>query len=829
MRFEGSTWVIRLVRILAAAIPVAMSAPGMAQGADGVPDPISLRETMQILSRYMELQPDLRVASEAAHDRYLESFERLRESDVRQFMELTREAEGGRTGRMPSVEQIERMLDAWEAVRRRVAVLDGELFDEIAGLLDTEQGDSVARLRRVRARQRHFQANRLMTGVSAAGIDFAFWAIDPTEEEKLATDEVLRGFESAMPRLTAELCKASGRMVLELTLQMGEKGFGEVTREEMQDPDVMMQVMEMMAEAQRSAMVPTVEARTAIQDRELMAARGFRSRLAPDRWYRMKRIWASEAFPGAGLGLVSSASMDVPRHALAIRSVVVGDPDRVEAVDGILQEWYLIEDRITDDLIDLGREATEQSMLDPMTMETTEVDAGLMEKHRKRREAATRSITALLDLLPDQGGRAEIEARIKGGGSLIPQPGNDVPTRPGPAATSRQSLEKDLARITRSLSNIPAPIRESDLEIFAWFLDLEPNETLVIEALHGDYLVSWGERIGPLLERIRNVRTQERQGMPLADGIVAWGEVTEEALRAILRLDADFLDEIMAVVGDDSRAPAGDAMRIQRTFDRMESISARQSDGFFGLPVIEPSSPYRLLHDLDLEAGASQPGRQALIERSVDLRTGIDGWELDRLDSEVELKLASAPLETAVEAFIGADQAEDMAVAISLSERYFTEMLETVRRRRSEAEDRLASVQAVIRESVVPELPTLPGIEMQVKLLERGWSRVTNAQDGLGVAVRVLRMDDLDSDQISMLKTLFDDHLRLESDLIAGMSEEISKDDFPNADLMTRVRQISAKYAFRRGELEERLFQRLLVILKPEQIERIPSLSHHGD
>lgn len=317
--------------------------------------------------------------------------------------------------------------------------------------------------------------------------------------------------------------------------------------------------------------------------------------------------------------------------------------------------------------------------------------------------------------------------------------------------------------------------------------------------------------------------------MPLTDGIVAWGEVTEEALRAILRLDADFLDEMMAVVGDDSRAPAGDAVRIQRIFDRMESISDRQLDGLFGLPVIEPSSPYRLLHGLDLEAGASQPGRQALIERSVDLRAGIDGWELDRLESEVELKLASAPVETAVEALIGTDQAEDMAVAISLSERYFTKMLETVRRRRSEAEDRLDSVQAVVRESVVPELPILPGIEMQVKLLERSWSRVPNAEDGLGLAVGVLRMDDLDSDQISMLKTLFADHLRLESDLIAGMSEEISKDDFPNADLMMRVRQISAKYAFRRGELEERLLQRLLVILKPEQIERIPSLSHHGD
>ena len=828
MACEESPIVNRLARILALVITVMVTAPAMGQGAGGVPNPLSLRETMEILSRYTTLQPDMRVASEAAHDRYLESFERLREGEIQKFLDMTRDVEGGRSGTMPTIEQIDDLLEAWESVRKRVAVLDAGLFDEIAAALDEEHADAIARVRRIRDRQRHFQANSMVMRGSSGGIDLAFWQIEPTEEERLLVDDVLRGFEAAMPRLSEALSKASVGMVRELTLQMADRGLADLTQVEMQDPEVMRQVMETMFEAQRTAMLPTVEARSAIEDRELAAAKGFRSRLAPDRWYRMKRIWASEAFPGAGLGLVAPAAMDVPKHAEEVRSILDGDSDREQAVDAILRDWYASEDRITDDLIDLGRQSTVEGMLEPMAMGPSPTDADLREKHEKRRETAKRSIAALLDLLPDQDARAAIEKRLARGGSAILQGGMVSPTQPIPAA-SEGGIGLGLAKTTKRMSNIPNPILKGDLELFAWLLNLDPSETLVIETLHQDYLESWSKRIGPLLEKVGKIRIYGHQGGPLAERIVAWGKANVEALQAILRLDAEFLDEIMVMVGDDSRIEAGDAMRVQRIFDRIESIADIRLDGLYGLPVIEPASPYRLLREMDLDAASSERCRRAVIGRNADVRSAVEGWEIDRLESDVEMKLASAPLETAIEAFTAADEAEEMAAAIALSEQHFSKMVETASRRRLEAEDRRGIVRDVVLESVVPELSPLAGIEIQVKLFDRGWSGVGDSGEGLGVAAGVLRLTDLDADQISMLETLFADHLRLENELIDDMSDQITNDDGQKSDLMSRVREISEKFAFRRGELQERLLQRMLVILRPEQIERLPGLSARGD
>ena len=65
--------------------------------------------------------------------------------------------------------------------------------------------------------------------------------------------------------------------------------------------------------------------------------------------------------------------------------------------------------------------------------------------------------------------------------------------------------------------------------------------------------------------------------------------------------------------------------------------------------------------------------------------------------------------------------------------------------------------------------------------------------------------------------------------MIIAMADENTSlaNDEANMD-MTRSTQISEKFNFRRGELQERLLQRFLVILTPDQIARIPALAERA-
>ena len=89
-----------------------------------------------------------------------------------------------------------------------------------------------------------------------------------------------------------------------------------------------------------------------------------------------------------------------------------------------------------------------------------------------------------------------------------------------------------------------------------------------------------------------------------------------------------------------------------------------------------------------------------------------------------------------------------MAASAAMSQRYLELARERASVRRSEATNRRNAVQAVVEESVIPGLSSLDGLQLQVEMFERGWGGVRKSHDGLDIALKVLRMDDLDQDQV---------------------------------------------------------------------------------
>ena len=821
MRRIHSPFLPRLIRILAFVTAVAMTVPAAAQGADGVANPMSLRSVIDLLSRYTDLEPRQRLDVEEAHDRYLEAFERLRDGRIQDFMDLSHRTEAGSSGSMPSLEQMEKLFAEWEDVNRRVASLDTRFLEEIGAVLDARQADALSRVGLIRGRERHMASNSMLSRSLGQGIDKAFWKIGPTEEEMVAVDDILRGYEAVMPRLVEDHSKASVGMVREILQHVNEAGFTDLTAEDMQDPETVMNMMAAMEEAQRLAMTPMHEAKTAIEDRGLSAARGFRSRLAPDRWYRMKRIWMSSAFPGTGMGLTGGSELDVPGHAKAIRAELAGDPDRIESLEAMLRNWYAGDDRHTDELIEFTRMQAAREFLDPMNVGNMRPD-DIRSVHTARRESAERAIRSMMELVSDPEVRAAIRKRVLEGGAMIVQAGVEIPIQPREEVAPDDRGSRSRISTAKAAANIPVPISTEDLGLFAWLMELDEGEVLIMRTVHADYLEDWTNRVQPLLDRMKLSPLQNLEGRSTdPESIRNRGERTGAALDAILQVDEEFIDEIGAAVGDPAANDGLEATRVQRIFDRIESISGSRFDSAFGMPVIEPVGPYRLLWEMDLDEPTLERGRQALLERNADLRTAVEGWERDRLESDIAYEIAVQPVAFDQDLPDDATVEEVMAATAAASQRYLELANERASRRRSEARDRRGVVEAVVEESLFPELSRMQGLQMRVEMFERGWEGARKTHQGLDIALQVLRLNDLDPDQTTLIETLLLDHLELELELMDRIASETAEKPDPGDSSLS----VADKFVFRRGELQERLIQRLLVILNPLQIARIPGLA----
>ena len=299
----------------------------------------------------------------------------------------------------------------------------------------------------------------------------------------------------------------------------------------------------------------------------------------------------------------------------------------------------------------------------------------------------------------------------------------------------------------------------------------------------------------------------------------------KEALDAVLRADEAFIDRIEVTLADASRMDGLEAIRIQRIFDRIDSIKDSRFDSVFGMPVIEPVSPYRILHEMGLDDSSLENGRFALFGRNADLRTAVEGWEHARLESDTAHRIAIEPLAFGPDLPDDATMEEIMAASAASSQRYLELASKEASRRRTEADTRRGVIEAVVEESLIPDLPSLDGLRLRVEMFERGWGGVRRSHNGLETAVKVLRLKDLDDDQTLMVETLLGDHLQSEAALIDDMAAQAVAEIDPD-DLS---RSLNQKFVFRRGELQERLIQKLLVILRPEQIAGIPALADRVD
>lgn len=825
----------RLATALAVFLAILLPATVHAQGTSGaVPEPMGLREATSLIGRHATLDGPTRIAIEEAHDRYLESFARFRDGDVQEFLELMQQVQGNRGG-MPELALLDRFLDEWKDTVARAGRIDDAFFADVSARVGDAGFDAVERGRLVRARNRHLGSMSMMGGLGGVGtLDRLFWEMKPTPEEIAATDQAFRAYESAMPRFAEKIAESQVGMIRFIAASLVEQGFGDVTAEDMQDPERMQAMMGAVQAAMASASAGMLEARTDAEDRELLAARAVRDGLSLERWWRLKRGWMSAAVPMAGFGWTSGPENTVARHAEAILEEI-DDPDARAAVEQIRDDWFRSDDRVTDEFIKVGREMAAGQLGGDFSMFNGGGDP--FEEIRERRTSlATAAIDSMLAQVEDDGVRAEIAARIAREPRTIMQGGLEIPLENTASEPVEVAPWEQAASRSRMAQGVPTPMTPAEFEMMSRMIAFDDDEIAIARVMLDDHLEAWSQELDPIIDRAYAHRAYDENGMPDPAAMERQWDDLRRALEATRGLDDRFMGDLEATFGRDDRTDAFAAVRIQRAFDRMESIASSRFDSPFGVPVIEPVSPYEVLDGLNTDSDGAVEAMAAAIAAHESLRPAVDGWETRRFDDDRALSLEQVAVTSRQASLRSLPEDEQMAAMVAESQRMVRQWITQLNRRRTEAARRREVIESVVAERVVPSLSPLAALELRVAMLDAGRRGAVEDGAALSVARRVLGLRDLDEGQSATVQALLRDHLEAELELVEAISAaaislaDAADDETMEAAMQRRMQvdQEMQKFGFRRDEMRERLLQRLLSVLTPEQVARIPALQERA-
>ncbi len=834
------TAVHRRLLIVVVAVLVGCLIPGaraFGQGTSGtIPEPMGLREVSELIGRRIPMDGPARRAVEEAHDRYLESFARFRDTEVKDFLDTLQRMEGSSNGRMPELSLLDEFLDEWRDVVQRVASLDDAFFAEVAGRLPAASADGLDRVRRVRARHRHLRSmGGMMGGMGGVGtLDTAFWNLDPTPEEIAACDATLRSYESIMPGHAEKIAEATVGTLRTIAAILVEQGFGDLGPEDMQDPERMQAMMAAVQSAMAAASGALFEANEDAEKAEIAAAAGLRRGLDPERWWRLKRIWMSSAFPMAGTGWMSGPETTVPRYAEMMLEQVE-DPAARDGITAALDAWFATDDRLTDELIESGRELLARQMRGDFMAGFDGAADPMRETREERSAAAQAAIDRMLSFIEDDAVRADLAARIADEPRSIVQGGLEIPIVDQAEEDPEASRWEAMAGRSRMAQGVPTPIAPDEFDLMTMMLGLDEGETTIARVMLDDHLEAWSATIDPIVDRAFARRTFGLDGVPdLGETEGQWDDL-REAWQTSRRLDAAFQTELADAFARNDRTAAFDAIRIQRGFDRMNSIAGDGFEGLMGIPVVNPVSPYGVLAELSLDDEARDRAMAAAIASASELAPAVEGWEEVRFEEDRRAALEQVRLAVRMRELASLPADEQMAEAAALGMAQMAPWLRQLESRRTEAMRRRGVVERVLDTHVLPDLPTLAALELRIAMLDSG--RPVDGEDGavLEVARKVLRLRDLDESQAVVIESMLQDHLEVEVALVEEMAKAAGSLDDPASvdmsEIMRRqgvVQQEIEKSAFRRRELGERLLQRLLDVLTEAQVARIPALAERA-
>lgn len=818
---------------LMALVLAVVTVPVVAQGSNGlVSDPMGIEDARALLERYASLEKVQWPIVEQAHDEYLETFTTLRDGPVQKFLLESGKIMASSSGRMPEPKAIKEMFDRGIRINQRIASVDDAFFQKLISSFAEHQVPGIFRAKTARKRVRNSSGQLgLMGGAGGEPVDSAYWKLDLAAETRAMIDADLQTYENAMASLTAKRLVEANRSILNMTEAMTDAGFGDITTDDMQDPERMAEVMAVVQEAMATSMVKLAELQGEINDRNTSFARRLRQSLSLEEGHDLMRRWVGQ---GGLMTALSGSASSIPMLAKKILALNDITSDQVEAVESVVRNWRR---RDVKHLVELNdaKQAMSMSSFTGEMMNPDSIGDGfqdMLELNEARRADEASSRESLEGIIGPEQFAAVEKATTPSNAMGLPPGGSFVlgtSIDGGGGAMHISSTSLNGGEFGRANTLVPGALPTRDVPFIGELIGLSAGELEILRVVHAAYLKEWKRQVEEPVkkaDRMSPWEMTEGTSQPTYNQSIyaeKWA-ILERAFERSLALDTTLFSDVAATLGGTERAERVSAAIQFRTFQRLEGGGGGASMGFLAIGVLQLPDPYRLLDGLELDdAQRDEVFAQVLASHDA-LALAIDGLQQQRFAA------ARKAAEQEQEMFIGMDSENDDG-AVVFGGMDFEEQIKAARRSRRDTSRRIAAIRAIIENHVIGELEDLEQLEARVDMLDQ---ITANENVSLDVVRRVRRMSDLSPGQRASINAVFEDHLRKDAAFAVSMLDLHTKPvkasgsgDSMQVAFQERaaMQQKVERIDFQRTELERRLLDRIAALLTPEQNHRISALA----
>lgn len=564
---------------VAAALALAAADRASAQGTSGaLPDPISSRD-LDVLADRLDLSPEQRQAIEPFHDEYRESFRRLRESDIEEYLDnvggLWRRGFGGIDRR-----EIEESLQRHERIDTSIRLLDDGFFNNVQTVLTKEQLMQLPRAMQARERQRYSTRGVRMVGSvnQAARVDLSrlYDNLELTEVERQAIEPLAIQYETRLTAAARQLTDETNRVFLSVATALEEAGIN------FDDPASMMSRQDI-RDVMREAWAKAVEAP---RDKAVAVAV-----LNQQTIRQMAEFLPAEAADTLRERYMRRAYSEVPAStaARAFRIALRKDlPETVqESVEAARDRFDLQRDAMVDQMvrsIDAYRAAWTP---DQMRRENRQAYEDELQSYEQRLAALDEAAIEGLDSLigPDLAGN--LDAAVAAADREEPDTGAGGRRGAGPDRS-----DEPIAGLSGPDPFLPRPITTREVATWARLLKLDDPDRFVLESLHEEYLTSFDRIRDGDMAALLSAKARMRGAIAPPQGdedarpdlaavtpeqVDELYELRARVLASVLDLDASLFDDVEALIAPPQSRPV--AQRLRRARERAVYAGGLDVDG----------------------------------------------------------------------------------------------------------------------------------------------------------------------------------------------------------------------------------------------------------
>ena len=819
----GGLWLRLAAVVLLAFLVLSRAAAG--QGTTGaLSDPMSTHQLMQFADR-LGLDADQRLAIESIHDEYKTAFRKLRKNEIDDFLKEMRASQN--TGMMPKRDVIEAMLKKMQRLEARIKSLDDRLFDQLLPTLREEQLPWLDRVRLTRARQRYkSQQMMAMAGGPAVDLSEAFYAVDLPPEAMADADQVIAGYERHLTTAMKRASQATGRMYLDMIEAFEELGYGEMTEEDLTDPEAMKQMMADMQQIWSQVGGKQMEAAAAIADLNRRTYRRVAAFLPPE----AARVFRGEYYRAAYPELRFMLSMEKQEwFKWALEHKDLSDEQQAQlaaAVDVHRQKL----DRMVDDAVKLIE--AHREVLSPFNFDQ---EAMLEHQHRlgeiqtAARKLRNTTMVAVREIVPERTAAAAVEdahqkALAFAGVADLLKPETDQDADDKKADDRARQSTPQIDRW------IAGPISERDIGRYAEHLDLVGDRLAELHDLHADYSQQFDslEVFGELKAATQSLwqynATSGTARMPDADALDRVDQLRLRAIEHITTLDRAFFNDVESLVSDElvPKVARLQTRRLRQMYTGnavgMHGFGMYQSAaGGIDLVVLVELAENRTFEDDDLQridailAAYEQPATDLFRKR---------------FEAQLAYQGAMRVWSAEAQALQG-----DPAAMMEYAERY-KEVVGDASEKLDNARRNLAQLNRRTIGELVNTLGEPAGASIQLAYDRKAYPSIykdpVSIERQLKAAYKLKDLTEQQRKQLDLLATTYDpEYLRLSAAMVAHVASDTpNMMNFKASDWQEyRKKQEQLQLIrFDRDELCYRAVNKLKVILGPEQIKRIGNL-----